>query len=101
MFAQEVRYDIDILNDCIGEMQPISDKESYMQALVVERLESMRERNLKEFNEQLREVEYKALHSDASLYDFSKALVKLSRLSKKITKSQMTILKVLDSKGMQ
>lgn len=101
MFAQEVRYDIDLLNECMDEMTSLPNKEAFLQGLIIERLEQMRERNLQEFNKQLAEVEYRALHSDISLYDFSKSLVKLSRLSKRITKSQMTILNVLSSNAMK
>lgn len=93
--TDSISFDIDLLEECIFEMSPISDREEFFHNLINNRLEACNRRCIDDFNSQLDLIERQLDPDKLDLDKLCKAIKSVSKISTSLYRTQITLYKVL------
>ena len=93
---ENLNFDISVIEECIEELsEPITDRKSYFDKMVYERIEKCNRSYMDDFDEQLRKIEDYAMSPSCDLIAIGNMMKRLSRLTQSIYKTELSLYKVL------
>lgn len=93
--TDSISFDIDLLKECMLEMEPIVDKKRFFHQLISERLEACNKRCIDDFNSQLDMIERQLDPDNLDLDKLCRTIKSMSKISTSLYRTQITLYKVL------
>lgn len=96
MTLDDVRFDINIINECIEEMsQPITDRGEFLNKNIANRLDKINKIYAKEFDIKLVELETIISSPSTDMITLSKAVRKFSKISNSVYSVALELIDVM------